>query len=55
MKKQIEDEIEKLKTEKELILNDTELSLIDIDDWSQRMNILTGQIEALKWCLLLIK
>lgn len=56
MKKQIEDEIKRLKTERKLIINNIiELSLIDIDGLDQKIDIMCGKIEALEWCLNLIK
>ena len=55
MKKQIEAEIEILQNERNLISNDIELSILEIDEWSTKMNMIAGKIEALKWCLTLIK
>ena len=55
MKKQIEDEIKRLKNESELMSIDYELSLLDADGWIRKRNIIIGKIEALEWCLKLIK
>ncbi len=55
MKKQIEDEIKRLKTERgQLIFNDIELSLIEDDDFFRKIYMVDGKIEALKWCLNLL-
>ena len=55
MKKQIEDEIKRLEAERDIMANDIYLSLIDIDDWSAKINITSGKIMALDWCLKIIK
>ena len=44
-------EIELLKTEKELIKNNVELSFVDVDEWAAQKHIIDGKIAGLEWCL----
>ena len=44
-------EMELLKTEKEAIKNNVELSFIDVDEWAAQKYIIDGKIAGLEWCL----